>query len=203
MLPYCTICPNSTRVNCTIAWLCSGILFCTFGHVKVVWLSLIIKMQNTSKATTWKLFFCMHCTVQFMHARIYCVSNQWWTLYNLVLLISIPTEQFSLPPQLPPRNFTPSENRDSHAEPVKTIEQSRVSIVDTYLQRVQHVDMSQYYMIYSMLSIPQYLTLLNYLYYKTIYTKMTNNTFNYDWYYGSVKNNEHWLGDHMAIYCVC
>lgn len=142
-------------------------------------------------------------TVQFMHVRIYCVSNQWWTLYNLVLLISIPTEQFSLPPQLPPRNFTPSENRDSHAEPVKTIEQSRVSIVDTYLQRVQHVDMSQYYMIYSMLSIPQYLTLLNYLYYKTIYTKMTNNTFNYDWYYGSVKNNEHWLGDHMAIYCVC
>lgn len=91
----------------------------------------------------------LRVTVQFIHARNYCVHTQWWMLYNLVLLISIPTEQFSLPPQLPPRNFTPIESRDCHAEPVKTIEQSRVSILDTYLQRLQHVDMSQYSMIYA------------------------------------------------------
>ncbi|GAA6102568.1 phosphatidylinositol 3,4,5-trisphosphate 5-phosphatase 1 isoform X1 [Tachysurus ichikawai] len=52
------------------------------------------------------------------------------------------SDQFISPPQLPPRNITPSECRDCHVEPVKTIEQSRVSVIDTYLQRLQLVDMS-------------------------------------------------------------
>ncbi|KAF7711757.1 hypothetical protein HF521_000768 [Silurus meridionalis] len=51
-------------------------------------------------------------------------------------------EQFSLPPQLPPRNLPLIESRECHAEPVKTIEPSRMSIKDTYLQRLQLVDMS-------------------------------------------------------------
>ncbi|XP_017335759.2 phosphatidylinositol 3,4,5-trisphosphate 5-phosphatase 1 isoform X3 [Ictalurus punctatus] len=49
-------------------------------------------------------------------------------------------EQFSLPPQLPPRNFTPIESKECHTEPVKT--EQKVSILDTYLQRMQLVDMS-------------------------------------------------------------
>ncbi|XP_060723713.1 phosphatidylinositol 3,4,5-trisphosphate 5-phosphatase 1 isoform X2 [Tachysurus vachellii] len=53
------------------------------------------------------------------------------------------SDQFISPPQLPPRNITPSECRDCHAEPVKTTEQSRVSVIDTYHQRLQLVDMSQ------------------------------------------------------------
>ncbi|KAK3557433.1 hypothetical protein QTP70_026637 [Hemibagrus guttatus] len=52
------------------------------------------------------------------------------------------SEQFISPPQLPPRNITPSESRDYHAEPVKTIEQSRVTVLETYFQRLQLVDMS-------------------------------------------------------------
>lgn len=118
----------------------------------------------------------------------------------LLLLILISTEQFSLPPQLPPRNFAPSESKDFHAEPVKMIEQSRVSIVDTYLQRLQLVDMSQYYMIYTISDLCH-----NTLYYFMILTIklvyvcyikcsiMSINTFRYDLCHD-------WLSDHMPIY---
>ncbi|XP_076871224.1 phosphatidylinositol 3,4,5-trisphosphate 5-phosphatase 1 isoform X2 [Brachyhypopomus gauderio] len=47
-----------------------------------------------------------------------------------------------LPPQLPPRNILQSENRDSHSDSSRAVEPSRLSIMDTYNQRLQHVDMS-------------------------------------------------------------
>lgn len=84
-----------------------------------------------------------------MYEHIICTTNAVSDCLTDVLLISLSTEQFSLPPQLPPRNFTPSESKDCHAEPLKMIEQNRVSIVETYFQRLQIVDMSQYYMIYT------------------------------------------------------
>lgn len=109
----------------------------------------------------------LRVTVHFMPARMYYLHNQCsqWSIYNLVPLISLSTEQFSLPPQLPPRNFTPSECKDCHTESVKTVEQNRVSIVETYLQRLQMVDISQYDMIFTISDLCHYIS-----YYWMIYT---------------------------------
>lgn len=51
-------------------------------------------------------------------------------------------EPVSLPPQLPPRNFMQSESKESHPELNKTVELSRLSVSETYLQRLQLLDMS-------------------------------------------------------------
>ncbi|XP_066521279.1 phosphatidylinositol 3,4,5-trisphosphate 5-phosphatase 1 isoform X2 [Hoplias malabaricus] len=50
-------------------------------------------------------------------------------------------EAFSVPP-LPPRNVTPNEGRDMHTECSRALETSRSSILDTYHQRLQLIDMS-------------------------------------------------------------
>ncbi len=50
-------------------------------------------------------------------------------------------ESNNLPPQLPPRNFAANDVKDS--EP-KSSEQACKSLADTYLMRLQHMDMSKY-----------------------------------------------------------
>ncbi|XP_077963753.1 phosphatidylinositol 3,4,5-trisphosphate 5-phosphatase 1 isoform X2 [Gasterosteus aculeatus] len=50
-----------------------------------------------------------------------------------------PAESNNLPPQLPPRNFLANDGKDG--EP-KSSEQSCKSLSDTYLMRLQHMDMS-------------------------------------------------------------
>ncbi|XP_062852571.1 phosphatidylinositol 3,4,5-trisphosphate 5-phosphatase 1 [Trichomycterus rosablanca] len=63
--------------------------------------------------------------------------------YPVQKVEEVEDEEFhSLPPQLPPRNFTPNEGRESHDEPARAVEPSRPSISDTYLQRLQLLDMS-------------------------------------------------------------
>lgn len=52
-----------------------------------------------------------------------------------------PAESNNLPPQLPPRNFLANDGKDG--EP-KSSEQSCKSLSDTYLMRLQHMDMSMY-----------------------------------------------------------
>ncbi|XP_051569133.1 phosphatidylinositol 3,4,5-trisphosphate 5-phosphatase 1-like [Myxocyprinus asiaticus] len=55
-------------------------------------------------------------------------------------------EPVSLPPQLPPRNFTPNECKDFHSDMSRGMERgtelARPSISDTYLQRLQQMDIS-------------------------------------------------------------
>lgn len=50
-----------------------------------------------------------------------------------------PAESNNLPPQLPPRNFPANDFKDSDP---KSPEQSCKSLSDTYLMRLQHMDMS-------------------------------------------------------------
>ncbi|XP_036426263.1 phosphatidylinositol 3,4,5-trisphosphate 5-phosphatase 1 isoform X1 [Colossoma macropomum] len=50
-------------------------------------------------------------------------------------------EAVSVPP-LPPRNVPANESRESHADPGRAIEPSRPSVLDSYHQRLQLVDMS-------------------------------------------------------------
>ncbi|XP_051997179.1 phosphatidylinositol 3,4,5-trisphosphate 5-phosphatase 1 [Xyrauchen texanus] len=55
-------------------------------------------------------------------------------------------EPVSLPPQLPPRNFTPNECKDFHSDMPRGTERgtelARPFISDTYLQRLQQIDIS-------------------------------------------------------------
>lgn len=64
------------------------------------------------------------------------------------LLLFFSTESISLPPQLPPRNFTSNEGKDSHGDTCRGMERgaepTRPSISDTYLQRLQQIDISKY-----------------------------------------------------------
>lgn len=57
-----------------------------------------------------------------------------------------PAESNSLPPQLPPRTFTANDVKDS--EP-KSSEQLSTTLSDTFLMRLQHMDMSTYVHSYS------------------------------------------------------
>uniref|UniRef100_A0A8B9KSA2 Inositol polyphosphate-5-phosphatase D n=1 Tax=Astyanax mexicanus TaxID=7994 RepID=A0A8B9KSA2_ASTMX len=50
-------------------------------------------------------------------------------------------EAVSVPP-LPPRNVPANENRDGHSDLGRALEPARPCILDTYYQRLQHVDMS-------------------------------------------------------------
>lgn len=52
-----------------------------------------------------------------------------------------PTESNNLPPQLPPRNFAANDAKDSDP---KSSEQACKSLSDTYLMRLQHMDLSTY-----------------------------------------------------------
>lgn len=52
-----------------------------------------------------------------------------------------PTESNNLPPQLPPRNFGANDVKDSDP---KSSEQACKSLSDTYLMRLQHMDLSAY-----------------------------------------------------------
>uniref|UniRef100_A0A8C1HKB8 phosphatidylinositol-3,4,5-trisphosphate 5-phosphatase n=1 Tax=Cyprinus carpio carpio TaxID=630221 RepID=A0A8C1HKB8_CYPCA len=55
-------------------------------------------------------------------------------------------EPFSLPPQLPPRNITCNECKDGHSDSSRGTDRgtelSRPSISDTYIQRLQQIDIS-------------------------------------------------------------
>uniref|UniRef100_A0A8C2B7S7 phosphatidylinositol-3,4,5-trisphosphate 5-phosphatase n=1 Tax=Cyprinus carpio TaxID=7962 RepID=A0A8C2B7S7_CYPCA len=55
-------------------------------------------------------------------------------------------EPVSLPPQLPPRNITSNESKDSHSDSSRGndrgTELARPSISDTYIQRLQQIDIS-------------------------------------------------------------
>uniref|UniRef100_A0A8C2B7T8 phosphatidylinositol-3,4,5-trisphosphate 5-phosphatase n=1 Tax=Cyprinus carpio TaxID=7962 RepID=A0A8C2B7T8_CYPCA len=57
-------------------------------------------------------------------------------------------EPVSLPPQLPPRNITSNESKDSHSDSSRGndrgTELARPSISDTYIQRLQQIDISKY-----------------------------------------------------------
>lgn len=52
-----------------------------------------------------------------------------------------PAESNDLPPQLPPRNFSPNDLKDGDQ---KSPESACKSLSDTYLMRLQHVDLSSY-----------------------------------------------------------
>ncbi|KTG08023.1 hypothetical protein cypCar_00002879, partial [Cyprinus carpio] len=55
-------------------------------------------------------------------------------------------EPVSLPPQLPPRNITSNESKDSHSDSSRGTDRgtelARPSISDTYIQRLQQIDIS-------------------------------------------------------------
>lgn len=55
-------------------------------------------------------------------------------------------EPVSLPPQLPPRNFPSNDGKDSYCDPCRgterAVEPAHLSISDTYLQRLQLIDIS-------------------------------------------------------------
>jgi len=61
--------------------------------------------------------------------------------------ISISTEQIILPPQLPPRNISGNESKDCHSDSSRGTDRgtelARPSISDTYLQRLQQIDISK------------------------------------------------------------
>ncbi|XP_056607110.1 phosphatidylinositol 3,4,5-trisphosphate 5-phosphatase 1 [Triplophysa dalaica] len=56
------------------------------------------------------------------------------------------SEPISLPPQLPPRNFTSNEGKDCHGDPCRGMERgaetTQASFSDTYLQRLQQIDLT-------------------------------------------------------------
>uniref|UniRef100_A0A4W4EG02 phosphatidylinositol-3,4,5-trisphosphate 5-phosphatase n=1 Tax=Electrophorus electricus TaxID=8005 RepID=A0A4W4EG02_ELEEL len=52
------------------------------------------------------------------------------------------SEPNTLPPQLPPRNIPGSEARGSPGDSAREAEPSRLSVMDTYIHRLQHIDMS-------------------------------------------------------------
>lgn len=54
-------------------------------------------------------------------------------------MVCVP-ESNSLPPQLPPRHFL----ADAKESETKTSEQATKALSDTYLMRLQHIDLSAY-----------------------------------------------------------
>lgn len=67
---------------------------------------------------------------------------------TVALFLSFSIEPISLPPQLPPRNFTSNEGKDCHGDPCRGMERgaetTQASFSDTYLQRLQQIDLTKY-----------------------------------------------------------